>query len=78
MGTLVIVWGSFGKDDCFDLALINIQPCIVSNILNVLICRPDEQVIPKEDPLVHEISDVLHEWSLVWKKLYAVSQLSPQ
>ena len=37
------------------------------------ISRPDEQVVPKEDPLVHEISDVLREWNLVWKKLYAVS-----
>ena len=35
--------------------------------------RPDEVITPKDDPIVQEISDVLREWSLVWKRLYAVS-----
>ena len=30
-------------------------------------------MVPKEDPIVQEISDVLREWSHVWKRLYAVS-----
>ena len=30
-------------------------------------------ITPKDDPIVHEISDVLREWSFVWKRLYAVS-----
>ena len=34
--------------------------------------RPDEVVTPRDDPMVQEISDVLREWSLVWKRLYAV------
>ena len=38
-----------------------------------LLYRPDEQVVPKEDPLAHEIADVLREWNIVWKRLYAVS-----
>lgn len=40
------------------------------------VCRPDELIVPKEDPLVQEISDVLREWSVVWKRLYAVSSMS--
>ena len=35
--------------------------------------RPDEVVSPKDDPIVQEISDVLKEWNLMWKRLYAVS-----
>lgn len=35
--------------------------------------RPDEVITPKDDPIVQEISDVLREWSSVWKRLYAVS-----
>ena len=38
-----------------------------------LLPRPDEIVTPKDDPMVQEISDVLREWSLVWKRLFAVS-----
>lgn len=34
---------------------------------------PDELVVPKEDPIVQEISDVLREWGSIWKRLYAVS-----
>ena len=30
-------------------------------------------MVPKEDPMVQEIAEVLREWSLMWKKLYAVS-----
>ena len=30
-------------------------------------------ITPKDDPIVQEISDVLREWSFVWKRLYAVS-----
>lgn len=29
--------------------------------------------MPKDDPMVQELSDVLREWSGVWKRLYAVS-----
>lgn len=29
--------------------------------------------MPKEDPLVREIADMLREWNIVWKRLYAVS-----
>ena len=36
-------------------------------------CSPDEAVVSKEEPIVQEISDVLREWSVVWKRLYAVS-----
>ena len=35
-------------------------------------CRPDEVVVPKDDPMVQELSDVLREWTLIWKRLYAV------
>ncbi len=45
---------------------------MINYLVIMIVCRPDELVIPKEDALVHEISDVLREWSLVWKKLYAV------
>lgn len=38
---------------------------------NVINQGPDEQVVPKEDPLAHEIADVLREWNIVWKRLYA-------
>jgi len=27
-------------------------------------------VIPKEDPIVQEVSDVVREWSIIWKRLY--------
>ena len=38
----------------------------------IFLDRPDEIVTPKDDPIVQEISDVLKEWSLMWKRLYAV------
>lgn len=38
--------------------------------------RPDEVITPKDDPIVQEISDVLREWSFVWKRLYAVSLIN--
>ena len=38
-------------------------------------CRPDEVVVPKDDPMVQELSDVLREWTLIWKRLYAVESL---
>ncbi len=34
--------------------------------------RPDEVVIPKEDAIVQEISEVLRDWSIIWKRLYTV------
>ena len=41
--------------------------------LSLSLSSPDEVVVPKEDPVVQEVSDVLREWSIVWKKLYIVS-----
>ena len=41
--------------------------------MHVCMCySPDEVVLPKDDPMVQELSDVLREWSVVWKRLYAV------
>ena len=37
------------------------------------VSSPDEVVVPKQDPAVQEVSDVLREWSIVWRKLYVVS-----
>ena len=45
----------------------------VSCVLLGLACSPDELIEPKEDPLVQELADVLREWTVVWKRLYAVS-----
>ncbi len=39
-------------------------------------CRPDEVVLPKEESVVHEVSDVLREWSIIWRRLYAVSSVN--
>lgn len=36
-------------------------------------CSPNEVVMSKDDPLAQEISDVLREWSSVWKEFYVVS-----
>lgn len=49
----------------FPSSHITIKECSVKNP------GPDEVVVAKEDPLIHEISDVLREWSVVWKRLYA-------
>jgi hypothetical protein len=49
-----------------------------SNVLfvSLFFYRPDEIVTPKDDPIVQEISDVLKEWNLMWKRLYAVSLIT--
>ena len=39
------------------------------------VCSPDEVVVPKEDPVVQEVSDVLREWSIIWRKLYIVRRV---
>ena len=45
---------------------------IIIHVIIIFLDRPDEIVTPKDDPIVQEISDVLKEWSLMWKRLYAV------
>ena len=55
------------------LFLLKYSLCAPRPYVYVSVCRPDELVVPKEDPLAHEISDVLREWNVVWKRLYAVS-----
>lgn len=54
----------------FPASHISIKEC------NVINPGPDEQVVPKEDALVHEIADVLREWNIVWKRLYAEGKRS--
>lgn len=31
-----------------------------------------EKVIPKEDPIIKEMTDVLRAWGDMWKKVYVV------
>ena len=38
----------------------------------LVLSSPNEVVVPKDDPMVQEISDVLREWNTIWKRLYAV------
>ena len=46
--------------------------CVCVCVYVLVGCRPDEVVVPKDDPMVQELSDVLREWTLIWKRLYAV------
>lgn len=48
-------------------------PYLIAHIPILIHCSPDELVVPKDDPIVQEISDVLREWGSIWKRLYAVS-----
>ena len=41
--------------------------------VSLSLSSPDEMVVPKEDPVVQEVSDVLREWSIIWRRLYVVS-----
>jgi hypothetical protein len=49
----------------FPASHVYLKDCEVRNY------GPDEVVLPKDDPMVQELSDVLREWSVVWKRLYA-------
>eukprot|EP00731_Ephydatia_muelleri_P021157 Em0013g884a len=49
----------------FPASHIRLKECAVENP------GAEESVVPKEDPMVQEIAEVLREWSLMWKKLYA-------
>ena len=40
--------------------------------------RSYETVIPKEPPIVQEITSVLREWGSIWKNLYIVSEKESQ
>lgn len=52
---------------CFWHVSLSLSLCAVSS--------PDEVVVPKEDPVVQEVSDVLREWSIIWRKLYIVRRV---
>lgn len=47
--------------------------CIIFIIL--ILSRPLEAVIPREPPIVQEITSVIREWGAIWKQLYVVSIL---
>lgn len=34
--------------------------------------RPQETVVPLEDPVVTEVTATLQDWALLWKQLYVV------
>ena len=53
--------------------LFHTHMCIYTHVHVYVCCSPDEVVVPRDDPMVQELSDVLREWSVVWKRLYAVS-----
>ena len=36
-------------------------------------CRPHQTVIPVEDSVVKEVTDVLREWGIIWKRQFVVS-----
>ena len=38
----------------------------------MVINRPAEKVIPREDPIIKEMTDVLRAWGDIWKKVYVV------
>lgn len=38
-----------------------------------ILSRPLEAVIPREPPIVQEITSVIREWGAIWKQLYVVS-----
>ena len=38
----------------------------------LMVYRPAEKVIPKEDPIIKEMTDVLRAWGDIWKKVYVV------
>ncbi|XP_064383161.1 dedicator of cytokinesis protein 1-like [Halichondria panicea] len=49
----------------FPASHVHLKDCTLQN------SGPDEVVLPKEESVVKEISDVLREWSVIWRRLYA-------
>jgi len=39
-------------------------------------CRPHQTVTAVEDSVVKEVTDVLREWGIIWKRQFVVSHLS--
>lgn len=46
---------------------------LLKGIFSLCNYRPNEIVVPLEDPIVTEVTAALQEWAVLWKQLYVVS-----
>ncbi|XP_065920842.1 dedicator of cytokinesis protein 1-like isoform X2 [Dysidea avara] len=52
------------KTGIFPASHVHLKECTVTNP------GPSEKVVPKEDPIIKEMTDVLRMWGEIWKKVY--------